>query len=449
MYYYLINQDLEVVDGIEMFESMIWTEKYSDIGDFELYLPADEKSMKLYQEAAKKHYYIVKADDENGLSNLSAMEVETVKTDTNVSTANKLIVTGKQLKNILYRRIITGSGAVSGPIQNEFRRIVNENAIICPDQDRVIPRLVLGDLVDGMDNILINSNYKGSNLARAFKEMSAYKKVGWDIRIDIINQQLKFIMLNGTDRTSEVIFSNSFNNLIKTSYSIDVENYRNVAYVYSSYEKLDELTGLVEKVDNTQVTQLYDKSSRPAGLNRYELYIDGSSTTSSIEGTTQGFQGSILQAKGRAELENYKSVIKVDGEVVPDISFVFRRDYFLGDLVRIENEYGITYDARVTSITTSVSAKKNSVVPSFTIENYTGKEEDDDDKYTDENARITQDGQYRACESGEGRKISEGLEYRERVAIDENGVWQTRVTQDGEEREVTKNEYFDDEKYNI
>ena len=38
MEYYILDNDLNVVEGIELFQSMIWTEKFYEAGDFELYL---------------------------------------------------------------------------------------------------------------------------------------------------------------------------------------------------------------------------------------------------------------------------------------------------------------------------------------------------------------------------------------------------------------------------
>ena len=46
--YYLLDTDLTIVDLIETYESMIWTLRYWEPGDFELYLPATEKTMNMF-----------------------------------------------------------------------------------------------------------------------------------------------------------------------------------------------------------------------------------------------------------------------------------------------------------------------------------------------------------------------------------------------------------------
>lgn len=444
MRYYMINQDLELVDGIELFESMIWTEKFYDVGDFELYLPATEESVKLYTEAAKQHYYIIRAEDTATPTNLSAMEIENVQLDTSVKDMNKLIITGRQLKNILRRRIIAVNTSVAGPIQNEIRRLVTENAIHPVESTRSIPRLELGPVVEGMDEIIINADGKGINLQTMITTLCKDRKVGWDIRIDFENQKLKFIMLNGMDRTQEVIFSPDYDNLLKTSYSVDTDNYRNIAYVDADYIKVDEITGKAETINNTQVVKLYGSSAEATGLDRYELYIDGSSEAGNTKDYTRSFQSNVLVTKGRTELEKYKSTTDVSGEVVPDLSFKLNIDYFLGDLVKIRNQFGIEYDGRVTSVTSSLSAKKNSVIPSFTIENYTGKEAEKDTSIKDEESRCSEDGTYRADEIGYVRRLSTGIEETGRITEDGYG----RIDEDENNLIVSKNEYYDDEKYN-
>lgn len=444
MFYYMIDQDLNIVDGIEMFESMIWTEKFSEVGDFELYLPATPESVKLYTEAANKHYYIVRAEDADNLTNLPAMEVETVETDVNVKDHNKLIITGKQIKNILYRRIVDGNTALAGPIQNEIRRIVKDNAISPTDVRRVIPRLDLGPETPGLENIIVNADAKGTNIAALITAICKDKKIGWDIRLDFLNKKLIFVLTKPTDRRSEVIFSNDFNNLISTEYTLDTDSYRNIAIVDADYIKVDKVTGRSEVINNKQTVKLYGSSEEETGLNRYELYVDGSNEANNAKDYNRAFQSSVLVTKGRTELEKYKVEIDVTGEVEPNLTFVLNRDYFLGDLVKIKNEYGMEYDARVTSITSSLSAKKNTLIPSFSVEDWTGKEKEKDTSIKEEEMRITEDGQPRADEYGYARIISTGIEYRDRITEDGSN----RISEDGIQIETAKNDYFDDEKYN-
>ena len=95
MEYYILDRDFNILRGVEKFQSMIWTEKFYDIGDFELYLPATDDTVKFYNEAAKNHYYIVasKTATRETLSSLSAMIIEDVELDDSYKDGSYLIIT--------------------------------------------------------------------------------------------------------------------------------------------------------------------------------------------------------------------------------------------------------------------------------------------------------------------------------------------------------------------
>ena len=57
-----------------------------------------------------------------------------------------------------------------------------------------------------------------------------------------------------------------------------------------------------------------------------------------------------LLARGYEDLAEYGSVTSFNGTVEPNTTFIFKEDYFLGDIVTVENEYGITVEARIVEI---------------------------------------------------------------------------------------------------
>lgn len=66
----------------------------------------------------------------------------------------------------------------------------------------------------------------------------------------------------------------------------------------------------------------------------------------------------MLYFMGLAKEENAKhpETITFTAEVVPDLVFKYKEDYDLGDLVTIENEYGISTTARITEVLESWDA---------------------------------------------------------------------------------------------
>ena len=55
-----------------------------------------------------------------------------------------------------------------------------------------------------------------------------------------------------------------------------------------------------------------------------------------------------LQERGRQELAEHRAVLGFDGETPQHISYVYGRDYDLGDLVEVQDTEGNAYQVRVT-----------------------------------------------------------------------------------------------------
>lgn len=462
MEYYILDNDFNIVTGVEKFQSMIWTEKFYDVGDFELYLPASDESLAFYNDAAKNHYYIIAAETTNKetIRDLSAMRIEKVKLEDTYESGDFLIITGHQLKNILSTRIVWNRKTIAGPLWSELMDLVSENAIRTSLTGRDIPRLALEtpEFIDPENPtleeevLLANVNYavEGEILSKALSTICKDQKIGWDVKVDFVTKTMKFVILQGKDRTSSqsrntrVIFSSSFDNLLKTTYQIDNTNFKNVALVKGSYEEYNIDTKVKEVVRADQVVTPYNLGYNPAGLNRYELYVEGENATLDNESTMVNVNALAYnnQSKGRTELEKYKSTVSVSADVAPGITYKLNKDYFLGDVCSIRNEYNLIYDGRVTSITRTLSTSKSSIIPSFTIENYPGKEQEDE-RDKEEDRRETEDGSLRENEAGVIR-IRTYLKYK--PSFVESG--EERETEDGQRREVTVG-YYDEDKLKV
>ena len=72
-----------------------------------------------------------------------------------------------------------------------------------------------------------------------------------------------------------------------------------------------------------------------------------------------------LLIRGYENLAEYGAVTSFEGVVEPNTTFVYNRDYFLGDKVTIQNEYGITVEARITEVIEVNDDNGYSVEPKF------------------------------------------------------------------------------------
>lgn len=72
-----------------------------------------------------------------------------------------------------------------------------------------------------------------------------------------------------------------------------------------------------------------------------------------------------LLTRGYEKLAEFGAVTSFEGTVEPNTTFIYNRDYFLGDLVTIQNEFGITVEARITEVVEVNDDSGYSVEPKF------------------------------------------------------------------------------------
>ena len=102
-----------------------------------------------------------------------------------------------------------------------------------------------------------------------------------------------------------------------------------------------------------------------AGLDRYELYVDARDVSSQVEeGETIDYDA-VLTARGVEALAEYGVIESFEGQVEPHYSYKYGKDYYLGDIVQVVNEYGISSSARVTEVIETFDQDGYSIIPTF------------------------------------------------------------------------------------
>lgn len=72
-----------------------------------------------------------------------------------------------------------------------------------------------------------------------------------------------------------------------------------------------------------------------------------------------------LLNRGAEKLAEHGRVVTFDGSVIPDVTFVYKTDYNLGDIVTVENQFGITAPARIVEIVEVLDENGYSIEPTF------------------------------------------------------------------------------------
>lgn len=429
--------------------SAIWTRRYQQPGDFELYMPATSEMLALLADDC----FVTREDAPE------VMIIEHVEIISDSEEGNYILVSGRGAECLTERRIVWQQTAVSGRVDRALYRLTVENAISPAMQSRALPiamdapeagvipiaweagtintgtgaegdsatrcRMVdsikIGNglhiaVPDGMrihlyyydaagayigysgwhavtgytitpttyagaeyvrvitsyaDNAEINpeaaalvrifhgisAQYTGAGLLATWEEIC--KAYGLGFRAvtkdhNIITPRLE--ILDGADRSegqgtnSPVIFSAEFENLLSSTYVLDTKNYKNVALV----------AGEGEGKSRKSVTL-----GSASGMARREMYVDARDLSSNEGEISEADYKAQLVGRGAEKIAEHQLAESFDGEIDTENTFILDVDYTLGDIVTVENEYGIRKNARVSAIMEAWDNEGYTAIPTF------------------------------------------------------------------------------------
>ena len=234
----------------------------------------------------------------------------------------------------------------------KIRQIITENIISPEDEKRKINGFQLADAVGIADTFDIQ--VMGDDIDEWVESTCSTYGIGWDVYIQ--GKNFIFKLYKGLDRSYDqkdrmpVVFSDEFDNLLATTYNYERAEFKNAALIGGEGEGI-----------NQRTTTIGDST----GLDRYETYIDGSSVSSNGEIITEEQYYKMLQDYGKGELNNVSFTETFEGSTDPNGNYILNKDYFLGDIVQVINEYGISATPRIIEIIESEDENGTSTVPTF------------------------------------------------------------------------------------
>lgn len=347
---YIYDAALNLLGIIQNYKSVIWNEQYFSKNDLQLVTPADFVNTSLLTPGN----LLVREKDVSGNEINNVMLIN--KTEMKFDQENGWLLTayGSGLKSVLSRRIVWGQMNLSGTVEDSIRRVVNENCIAPTELPylRAIPNLYLGEKANLEESETIQ--LFGENIGDWIESVCKLYGYGWDVFIK--EKKWTFKLYKGTDRTysqstvDPVVFSPEFDNLYSSDYILSYESNYNAALVGGEGE------------GDTKYTAPVGGSSF---LNRREIYIDASNVSSNGEIITPQEYIALLMSYGNEQLAQYQETKKFEGEVDPDGMYKLGEDFFLGDIVQIDNGNGIKATARITEIIYSADENGEKTVPTF------------------------------------------------------------------------------------
>jgi hypothetical protein len=349
----VLDEGFRAVAIIDSYKSLVWSDRYNEYGEFELYLRMDNGLL----DFLKEDYYLWRKDSEK------VMIIESLAIDSDVEEGNFLAVKGRSLEAILERRIIWGQKIVNGGVQSIIHGFLNE-CIINPDMaERRIDNFVFVQSKDvRITRLEANVQYNGDNLYEVIKGLCAANKLGFKIVLDAENR-FSFSLYMGEDRSYAqesnpyVVFSPKYENIINSNFYSSKAELKNVVFVAGEGEGAKRKRAIVYE------------GAVPQGLARREIFTDAgdvSSTTDGEELTAVEYQAQ-LENRGREVLSECGVRTAFEGEVETTRLFRYGEDFFLGDVVQITNEYGHEAAAYISEVVTSQDEEGLRVYPTFQI----------------------------------------------------------------------------------
>lgn len=250
-----LNTNKQKVAIVDSYKSFIWNDRYEDLGDFELYIPAGEVELlaNIHQD-----YFIQCSESDR------TMIVEKVNYKTDFEDGNFVTISGHSLESILKRRIVwNDDGSVT---QVNATKIADPTSkaydsgtsfpvwaaieyllklyIIEPENcgnkpQRQIPDFVfqVPEMTDDIYWLVMPPcSYQGDNLYDVIRSLCDMFEISFKITLDNETGNFVFSLYKGVSHLASqtkypyVCFSHDFDNLNASDFSLDMSTYRNMAY---------------------------------------------------------------------------------------------------------------------------------------------------------------------------------------------------------------------------
>lgn len=339
---YVLNDLLQPETVLDRFESLIWTERFRQYGDFELVTESTPQTRTYLAEGT-----LLAMNRSNRV-----MVVETAEDALESDGSPVFNVSGRSLEATLAQRTTRKTNLVTGGVVSEdwsitdtpgnitraiFDAICRNNTAIPQDN---IPFLNPGSMYppstipEPTENITVNIG-KGSLYDATEKLVNAYG-LGFRLTRDPSTSRLFYDVYSGNDRTTgqsaftPVIFSPNLENMTSVTQLRSIENYYNVAYVTAKNGSL--------------IVYAAEASEYTSGFERRVMMVDAMDVTLPAGPALV----TALTQRGQEALAAQKMLEAVDGEVSEGDAFRYDIDYTLGDLVEIQTSSGATQRMRIT-----------------------------------------------------------------------------------------------------
>ncbi len=310
--------------------SQCWFElSYYDIGEFEVYAPASQTNLN----ALKMGNYI-KIPNKPYL-----WIIKSVQYTFNSEGARMIDVKGFDAKWLLHTRIILNPYQLETNLATAFYNLINNNVGL----GALSYRKIIGVNVITPDfNITIDQTQAPrQDIADFLLPLLKANQCGCYTTFE--NGQITFRAIKGTDRTLSVLFAQSMDNLISSEFFENSENKKTFCRVVSKFSEKNEDDQTIE------IEYAQDYNQGATNIDRLEMVVESNLSTKLDDGTeilpSSDTYKTMQQQEGKNQLAERYIDIQFNAQLDLQYSnYEFEKDFFLGDLVKVRDEY-FNYEA--------------------------------------------------------------------------------------------------------
>lgn len=331
----IYNAELDLQGIIENQISLVWTRKYNEAGDFELHVPITDYNRRL----CKVNNLVYKENsDEAGVIEYILMEESIEK--------NEITCKGRFLSSYMDRRITKATKTYDGKVEEIMRKLLSEDTV-------PLPRVQLGTLNGFPETATFQCTYKG--LLLYMQKLAKSVNFGFRFRPNFNTKTITFEVYKGVDRS----MSQGVNN--RVIFSEMYENLNNVTYVENNQEFKSKIyVGGTGEWPNREVVAVGEGE----GLELREMFYSATDVTN--DGLTAAEYRQALAQRGYEQLDANAYAKSFECETEPDINFLYKVNYDLGDIVTVKKKsWNITEDLRITEIQEIYESGMMTIVPTL------------------------------------------------------------------------------------
>lgn len=405
---------------VQRYTSLIWDRYFQQAGSCELCLPATTDAVDLFTTGR----FLARSNDD------MICRIDKVEIQTDIEKGSVLIVTGSDAAKILDQRIIWDTEVMKGTVEAAIRQLVDDNLINPMRTSRAVPGLVLGETAGITATIDQQVSYKNlgetvRNLAKnyGFGYSITRTETGLSFQLHrsldksgmvIFSEQFKTLAnstftrdqssrgnvalvggagegsararavtgyATGFDRSEVFVNASSLTKEtkwedVRTAYPMITDIRRELTTPYKAVAWTRQTIQVFDDNQKAWISQNYPSANFFTGADGKEycsvygevctIFSSGSPTDDTDCEWSDLIYSSWMASAGAEELLKRSEKLVFDGTAVPDLLYVYKEDYFLGDIVQAKNHFGIRADAMITEVLECEDEKGYTIEPHLT-----------------------------------------------------------------------------------